>query len=143
MRPHDLGQPYQGCQCEAHKRLRANLRKRKAIGKPVMLKAPAIGATRRLRALMAMGYSARSVSLQTGISQQELGYLLAGKRKRLSASRCSAIADLYERLAMHPAPSSREASRARNRAAQAGWMPPLAWDDIDSPRERPRGRRAA
>jgi cobalamin biosynthesis protein CbiG len=45
------------------------------------------------------------------------------------------MAALYDELSATPGPSEVAARHARER----GWAPPLAWDDIDDPEDRPQG----
>jgi hypothetical protein len=65
-------------------------------------------------------------------------------RAYVLASTANHVADVYERLAMRFPPETNRhekaaAARARNLATRMGWPPPLAWDDIDNPDEKPRG----
>jgi hypothetical protein len=49
------------------------------------------------------------------------------------ASRWRAVDTMYQELSMQPGPSVHTARRAK----AAGWVTPLAWDNIDNPNEAP------
>lgn len=101
-----------------------------ADGRPV----PAIGTTRRLRALVAIGYSQSDLARRLGILPTNATPLFAGTRDTVLASTARAVADLFNELQLTPGTSS----RARNRAARLGWPLPLDWDEdrIDDPNHR-------
>lgn len=86
---------------------------------------------RRLRALAALGWTNTEMGRRIGVTVTNFGPLIAGTGK-IQAATARRIAALYDELHMTPAPDSPGATRARNRAAAAGWLPPLAWDDIDT-----------
>jgi transcriptional regulator with XRE-family HTH domain len=93
------------------------------------------GTTRRLRALVAIGYSQTDLCARLGITDANGTQLFTGKRDRVRATTACRVAEVYDELSMTPGPSE----AARNRAHRKGWMPPLAWDDdeIDSPDAQP------
>ena len=96
---------------------------------------PIVGATRRLQALGAMGWSMMAVADETGLHFVTLACVQRGAQKRIGAQLNRGITDVHDRLHMTPGPSV----RARNDAHRNGWAPPLAWDDIDDPDETPTG----
>jgi len=100
----------------------------------------ATGTVRRMRALVAIGYSARRLEQLLGLSKTTVYFLTSrpDRRPLVSAATRTAVVRLYDRLSMTPAPPSRSATIARNHATREGWLPPLAWDDdtIDSPELR-------
>lgn len=98
----------------------------------------AIGIQRRLRALCAIGWSMRALEQETGDlgSGQLLRLLTRPSPQFVCRDFAERIIAAYERLSMTPR-EGRGATRARNRAAANGWAPPLAFDDIDDPDERP------
>ncbi len=105
---------------------------------------PAHGAARRLRALITVGWSVSRVAAAAGVDRQALDPLLDDDARQILAATAQAIATAYDRLwdATPPhttAPERQGASRARRRAARAGWVPPAAWDDdaIDDPYAMP------
>jgi transcriptional regulator with XRE-family HTH domain len=106
---------------------------------------PAIGAVRRLQALVALGWSQRKLSAELGFtSQTQLTAWVLGRRNHLTAGTFRAVRGLYERLSMQLPPQDTHrdkiaASRARKYAKARGWLPPLAWDDehLDDPQAKP------
>jgi hypothetical protein len=93
-----------------------------------------VGTRRRIRALMAIGWShqemrARSGAL-TAVTLNQRGDLV-------TRAMYDRIAALYDDLSMTPGPSA----RTRARAVAAGYPPPLSWDDdaIDDPAACPIG----
>ena len=91
---------------------------------------PALGARRRIRALLAMGWTHEAMlvhsGVRTAVTLNQVGQWITGaKHRRVDA--------MYEALAMTPGPS--EVTRAR--ASRLGYAPPLAWDNIDDPAEQP------
>lgn len=99
----------------------------------------AIGIQRRLQALSALGWSMRAVAAEAGINHATNLCELVVKEHVPWVREPSArsIVEVYDRLLMRPAPQGRGSSRARNRAVERGWLPPLAWNDIDDPDETP------
>lgn len=106
-------------------------------------KADGTGTTRRLQALVALGWSQSKLGQRLGVDPTNMGPLAHGERGVLVAT-AKAVRDLYDELSMQlpPTESHRDkiaASRARNYARRHGWLPPLAWDDelIDDPTHTP------
>lgn len=100
------------------------------------------GTRRRLQALACLGWSVNRLTLESDLNRQSLDAALRGGQ--VLARNARGVAALYERLWDQPAPaedhrSRISAARAINRAATAGWAPPMAWDDesIDNPDARP------
>lgn len=103
---------------------------------PDLVRVPALGAQRRIRALMALGY--RHSDLTDALGGSEVSYrIAAGRSPLITAHTWRAIDDAFQRLSATPGPSE----RSRKAALAQGYAPPLAWDDIDNPHERPRGIR--
>jgi hypothetical protein len=97
------------------------------------------GTVRRIRALIALGWSQAKLADLLGITPQNF-WFPAAARPRVLSSTARAVRELYDDLSMkHPpedTPAQRAAaSRARSYAAARRWVPPLAWDDdkIDDP----------
>jgi hypothetical protein len=94
------------------------------------LRVSARGTHRRIRALMALGYGLPHLAGELGIATGNLSkkfhqpYVLRTTHEN--------IADLYERLAMAPLPTSRSAHRTRSIGRSRQWASPMAWDDIDT-----------
>lgn len=91
-----------------------------------------LGTARRIKALVAIGYTQADIAERIGWSPANLSKLL-DEDGMVSASTARTIDALYHQLCMTPGPSV----RARQRAKKLGWAPPLAWDDIDDPDETP------
>lgn len=101
------------------------------------------GTQRRLRALVALGYTWRALDGYLGYhnmaekwGNQPLRYVFP--------STVAKVAAVYERLSMTLPPNETTAekaaaSKARGLARRKGWPPPLAWTDIDDPTEIPTG----
>lgn len=102
---------------------------------------PAIGSQRRIRALVACGWSQLQLAGRLEIDQAHLYEIL--RRRVLLAPTAIAVRDLYEEIWDQPPPQQDRwqrgaAVRARRYAAERGWPPPAAWDDdIDDPAATP------
>lgn len=100
------------------------------------------GTTRRLQALVAIGWSVGQISRRSGLDRQCLDAAIHGNG--ITARTRDTVSDVYDLLwSARPPQSNRgervAVSRSRNRAAAHGWAPPLAWDDdaIDDPAAQP------
>jgi len=94
---------------------------------------PALGTHRRIQALAVMGWS---VAAQAKRMHRSREYLLKTLNKDLVfLSTAEAVEAVYADLSM-VVPAG-HTLRTRNWAKAQGWFPPLAWDDIDDPDERP------
>lgn len=94
---------------------------------------PNIGARRRVQALMAIGWRHQDLSPRLGFVSTNL---IHQQGDWITQRKHQAVKDLYDQLWNKPRP---EDVRSRNRAAKAGYAPPLAWDDetIDDPAATP------
>lgn len=105
-------------------------------------KVDSTGTTRRLQALVAMGWSQSELARRLGMLSSNLGPVIHGKRGVTQAT-ADAVRDLYDQLWSTPAPPSGRhgavPAKTRNYAARMGWVGPLAWDDdtIDDPDATP------
>ncbi len=95
----------------------------------------ATGTRRRLQALVAVGWSAEELAAQLGRRPSSLRRSLTGES--VTARTALEVATLYERLWNVPPPRATSKQRAvaddaRAHAVVQGWLPPLAWDDIES-----------
>lgn len=97
----------------------------------------AIGTTRRLQALVAIGWSQTQLAVRIGWTVSNLNVLVLGRRDQVAVGTAKLVGQLYDELSMTPGPSNRARSLARTRS----WAPPLAWDDdtIDDRAARPHG----
>lgn len=97
----------------------------------------ATGTTRRLQALVSIGWSQTHLAKRIGWTVANLNVLVLGRRSQVTIATTKLVAQLYDELSMQPGPSNRARSLARTRS----WAPPLAWDDdtIDDRSARPHG----
>lgn len=103
----------------------------------------ATGTTRRVRALVALGWSQSKLADRLGIQRSNF-HLANGTRPKVLARTAKAVVDLYDELSMTLPPQGNQrdriaASRARRYAKARGWLPPLALDDerLDDPTYKP------
>lgn len=114
------------------------------LERPSTSKVPAAGTRRRIQALMACGYSGKSIADHLDVTKRTIQTYM--ERESVTVETARKVRDLYEQLWDVPPPAdtpiqAQVASRLRNLAADHGWPPPLAWDDdtIDNPNARPKG----
>jgi hypothetical protein len=99
---------------------------------------PALGLMRRMQALRAIGYTVPQLSEATGLSTVYLYQLSEGRRsERINKRHAQKINEVYRTLCVQPCHNKGKSLRAKNYAKKRGWFPPMAWDDIDDPQERP------
>jgi transcriptional regulator with XRE-family HTH domain len=102
--------------------------------------APGLGASRRVRALHAMGWSFAEMARQLGWPSSRVSMLAnhPGTIRRVSASE---VKQLYQQLENQLPPDTKAARRSRLRSQRYGWAGPAAWDglDMDDPACRPDG----
>lgn len=94
------------------------------------------GTQRRLRALRAIGWTWDQLAVELGVSRSVAFQWGVDKPRGVYRETAQTVADAYARLSMQPQ-TGWVADRARVRAARLGYAPPLAWDNIDDPREKP------
>lgn len=99
---------------------------------------PAVGSVRRIRALVALGWSQSKLAQRLGIRPTNL-HLARGCPSTTYAT-ALAVRALYDELSMTLPPQATHrdkiaANRARAYAAERGWLPPLALDEdrLDDP----------
>jgi DNA-binding CsgD family transcriptional regulator len=95
---------------------------------------PSIGAARRLRALMAMGW--RLQDLATTTSEFHLYNSIRSQHdNRVRVDSHLLIANLYDKYSMRKGPSQLNVAKSK----RLGYAPPLAWDEdaLDNPDARP------
>jgi hypothetical protein len=95
---------------------------------------PALGAHRRLRALVAVGYSQSRLAAELSVERANFGAMMRSEEVHAATDR--AVGRLYERLWNTPPPQTTPfevaaVTRARRYAAERGWPPPMAWDDVE------------
>jgi hypothetical protein len=101
------------------------------------LTVPAVGFQRRVHALMAIGWTQRSIAEALGIAHGNLSLKMRANTYVYRATHV-AMCEVYEARCMTPQRGVVNDRTARI-AAKAGHAPPLAWDDIDDPNEEPHG----
>lgn len=103
-------------------------------------KYPAVGARRRLQALVLSGWSMSKLANRLCINPANFSTLM--RRDMMLVSTWVTIRDLFEELWDREPPHAEwrdkiAFSRAKGYAARRGWLPALAWDDIDTDPEPP------
>jgi transcriptional regulator with XRE-family HTH domain len=103
----------------------------------------AAGTRRRLRALVAVGWSGRALAARLAMEPAHLSRILRD-RPTVSGATARRVRELYDELWDQPPPQSTRgerisAAKSRAHAVRRGWPPPLAWDDdtIEQPEASP------
>jgi len=99
----------------------------------------ATGTRRRVQALYALGWTWDALAAEMGVRKGSVWRLAHGAHctdRGVYRETAAAVVALFERLCM-TRPEGWVADRARNVAIRNGWVPPLAWDNIDDPSEQP------
>lgn len=96
---------------------------------------PAVGAQRRVRALVRMGWSYGEIGKRAGWTRRNAANVML--RQRVHVDTFNVLSRIYDELSMTIGPSP----RSRASAIRAGWPGPLDWDDIDNPDEVPYSQR--
>lgn len=93
---------------------------------------PRVGATRRVQALLALGWAHRDLGA-AGISNS--AQIVGAPGDLITVGRWRQVRDVYDALSMTSGPSP----ETRGWAAKLGYAPPLAWDEdtIDDPHAAP------
>lgn len=109
----------------------------------------ACGTARRIRALVAIGWSQTKLADRIGMTLAPLNSIALGKQTRVTARVHRDVAAVYDELwNTPPTPADRwdatSITRAKKVATAHGWPPPMAWDDdlIDDPTAIAEGTRA-
>lgn len=96
---------------------------------------PGVGSRRRLQAMVALGWTQKRLAQLLGVEPENLRVTMRSERVFRSTS--ERVAELYERIGDEPPPvrnhwEAGAVTASRRRAAEAGWLPPAAWDDPDT-----------
>lgn len=93
------------------------------------------GSRRRLRSLVAAGWTQRDLAARCGWTAEHLGSFIHNDQSGIEAASARRIAEVFEELQLETPPDSGPATKARRLAQRKGWAPPLAWDEdsIDVP----------
>lgn len=96
---------------------------------------PRLGATRRVRALQRIGWNMPQIAHAADVTPRTIRAIVDPAQGTTLVSRAThdAIDQAYRALCMTPGPDQRTARMGERR----GWVPPLAWDDVDDPVEQP------
>lgn len=97
------------------------------------------GVARRLQALAAIGWDFHTLAGFMGTTHHSVANSAKPRRPNTYQSHLDKVSALYDELSMCLPPDGFAASYARRTAAKHGWLPPLAWDDIDNDPEPPIG----
>ncbi|ALJ22081.1 hypothetical protein AOA12_20180 [Microbacterium sp. No. 7] len=97
----------------------------------------ATGTRRRIQGLAAQGWTLTALGQRIGKDAQQMWSWTHANLVTVAIHEL--IKELYDELEVAPPPEGPYAVRARRMAVKHGWVPGLCWDDIDDPRERPKG----
>lgn len=107
--------------------------------------ADSTGSIRRLQALAVLGFSAKIIGDESGISYNVI--LDIDKRNRVKSTVAASLAETYARLStqvprMETQAEKASVSKVRAGASKNKWLPPKAWEDsdIDDPQQEGRMR---
>lgn len=97
-----------------------------------------VGIQRRIKGLNRLGYSVAEISRESGCDVDGLKRL-RNRAKPVFVRReiAAAVIEAFDRMCMTTPPKTRSSVWAVRSAESRGYLPPLAWDDIDDPNERP------
>lgn len=95
-----------------------------------------IGVQRRIQALVSIGYSYPTLAPELGVSAAQVSKW-SKDLAFVRSSTADRVAETYDSLSMTPLTDTRNAKYARTIARRNGWLPPLAWQNIDDPDEQP------
>lgn len=106
---------------------------------------PSRGVQRRIQALATNGWCIQAIATRLGLSRATLSHTIWRTHVEVRTHR--AIADAYEQLWNTEPPrtgqyADRTIRKTIDHADRLGWLPPLAWDDIDNDPEPPAGEAA-
>jgi hypothetical protein len=89
---------------------------------------PTVHAARRVQSLFALGWSFTDQAHTLGVAESTVWEIAHEVNDCVSRAVFDRVTAMFEQLSGSPGPSVRAKSLARRR----GWLPPLAWDDIDA-----------
>jgi hypothetical protein len=133
-----------GCRCAPARAAYVRYRKFLAL-RGGASRVPALGTMRRLRALARMGHGFTAVAREQGLATETLRKITLGVTRTVTVRVERQVIDFYDRFwdvdgetrAADPF-ARRWARTLKERAREAGWPPPMWWDDdrIDCPTAR-------
>lgn len=104
----------------------------------------AIGAQRRVRALIARGWSQKELARRLGLPEGHFGGIVRGEQVKITYRHHMRICEVYDELWNAPVEGTkRSIGLSLRRAREFGWAPPMAWDEgaIDDQHAEPVGMR--
>jgi hypothetical protein len=124
-----------GCRCPEAVESRRLYMKRWREGRLQPGMVPAVGVTRRLQALSALGWTVNDIAARMGTTAVNVHQMRRGRSAEVTRMVAARVNAVYEELSGTAGPSV----RVRGHAQRQGWAPPLAWDDdaIDNPDAKP------
>lgn len=135
-----------GCRCGQCKQWRRDSyaetadfykQKRHMAGHDVCV--PAWPTIRRLRALACLGWSSAQIADRIGFSEIHVSRTRRGVNgDDVRVSFATAVDKTYRALCMQKR-DTHHGRKTMTIARKNGWLPPLAYDDIDNPHEQPKG----
>jgi hypothetical protein len=126
---------HNGCTCPDSREQRRLYDKRRSLGRPERRREPALGISRRIQALWAIGHNSATIGAHANMHPQEVQQL-AKHRDWVTPATAADVHRAYRNLKDIPGTSDTTARRA----AAAGYKPPPYWDagdDIDLPDPEP------
>lgn len=126
-----------GCHCEACTAGARNYQKRRVLdaerGQPRMVNGTPTH--RKIEALGALGWTYYDIGLRAGKSREWVRQIVI--RDMIRRSTATAIDELYGQMCMALPPRETRyqrhaVARQLGRARRLGWLPPLAWEDVDA-----------
>ena len=105
------------------------------------------GSRRKLQALAWAGWSPRAIAGHAGMPFVQVRRIRDGDTTRITAATARKIDKAFQALKLPRQPPAstigeKQAARLiRGYADRQGWVSAWAWDDIDDPREKPKGAR--
>jgi hypothetical protein len=122
-----------GCRCPETREKWRLYRKRLSQGRQPPALVPAVGTARRLQALVAIGYCWRDLGKHLGVSNRRIADIALTPDGQVHRNTVARVDAIFEQLSATPG----TAKYAFTLAARYGFVPPLAWDDIDDPSAEP------
>jgi hypothetical protein len=95
----------------------------------------AVGSTRRLQALVCIGYTQSYLAGRLGITVTNMRDVIHARRVCVTAARARDIEAVYQELHLTPPPDGRWTRYSRRYAQARDWVDPFGWEDedIDNP----------
>lgn len=97
-----------------------------------------IGIIRRIEACHWSGHTGPTIGRALGVDHRLVNRVVRGRKAFMWATTAARWAPVLEELAMTPAGNRPFDRKIRSWARNKGYLPLLAWDDIDDPHEQPR-----